>query len=235
MSGPAARPAVLRPIDLRLDPEVRPLVRVAWLLAGPLSVEPSGAALRREVEEVSAGLVRRHAGRPPAAIDGLAAARELYRSFAIDPTRTRPSSEALLRRVLRGQPLPRISNAVDAGNLCSLLFLLPVGLFDVDRIRPPVTLRRGRAGETYTGIRKEAVHLAGRPVLCDAERPFGNPTSDSADSAVGAATTRVWLTIFAPRSLPPEVLVAHTATADELFRRHLAGSVPLETSRGVAD
>src|SRR5207247_2419780 len=44
------------------------------------------------------------------------AARKLYRKFGTDPTRTRPSSEALLRRVKKGEPLPRINSLVDVAN-----------------------------------------------------------------------------------------------------------------------
>jgi len=107
------------------------------------------------METTAAGLLSAHAGQSPGAIPGLAAARELYRAFGIDPTHTRPSSEALLRRVLQGKGLPRILNAVDLCNLCSLRFLLPIGLYDAASVAPPVALRRGRPGETYAGIRKD--------------------------------------------------------------------------------
>ncbi len=107
----------------------------------------------------------------PGDIPALGEARRLYRAAGVDPTRTRPSSEALLRRVLREQPLPRVNAAVDAINLASLFFLLPIGLYDLDRVRGDVELRRGRAGEAYPGIRKGEIHLEGRLGLFDAQRP----------------------------------------------------------------
>ncbi len=48
-----------------------------------------------------------------------AATRAMYKRCGIDPTRTRPSSEALLRRVRRGDPLPRVNSLVDIVNWCS--------------------------------------------------------------------------------------------------------------------
>jgi DNA/RNA-binding domain of Phe-tRNA-synthetase-like protein len=137
-------------------------------------------------------------------VAGIDGARALYRAFGIDPTRTRPSSEALLRRVRRGEPLPRINTAVDVCNWCSLDVQLPYGLYDADAVEPPVVLRRGGAGDEYAGIRKDLVHLDGRPALFDARGPFGNPTSDSARTMTGAGTRAVLAVVFAPRSVTRE-------------------------------
>ncbi len=153
---------------------------------------------------------------------GLAPARELYRAFGIDPTRTRPSSEALLRRVLQGKGLPRILNAVDVCTLCSLRFLLPIGLYDSGLVRGAVTLRRGRPGESYPGIRKDEVHLEGRPVLSDDDGPFGNPTSDSLRTSVTPSTRSLAMVIFAPASCARARLEAHVGEARALIARHLA-------------
>src|SRR5512140_3759231 len=95
--------------------------------------------------------------RPPSEV---AEVRAMYRAVGLDPTRRRPSSEALLRRVIRGEPLPRINSVVDVCNWCSLEFQLPYGLYDLDRISGPVVLRLGAAGEQYAGIRKDVVHVA---------------------------------------------------------------------------
>ena len=138
-----------------------------------------------------------------------AAVRSMYRRVGLDPTKTRPSSEALLRRVTRGESLPRISSLVDICNWCSLEFQLPYGLYDVDRIAGDVDLRLGREGEQYAGIRKEIVHLTGRLTLADVEGPFGNPTSDSARTMVTVNTGRALFAVFTPKSLVdrlPDVL-----------------------------
>lgn len=128
-----------------------------------------------------------------------AATRAMYRRFGIDPTKTRPSSEALLRRVRKGDRLPRINTIVDVCNWCSAEFQLPYGLYDRDRLDGAIELRRGRAGEAYPGIRKDVVHVEERPVLVDRQGPFGNPTSDSARTMVTTATTGVLVVVYAPR------------------------------------
>jgi len=129
------------------------------------------------------------------------AVRTMYKRVGIDPTKTRPSSEALLRRVRKGDTLPRINSMVDVCNWCSFEFQLPYGLYDAARIEGDVTLRIGREGESYPGIRKDDVHVGGRIALVDGLGPFGNPTSDSARTMVTTATTRGLLVVFAPREI----------------------------------
>ena len=128
----------------------------------------------------------RSATRPP---DESAAVRGMYRRTGLDPTKRRPSSEALLRRVRKGEALPRINSLVDVCNWCSLEFQLPYGLYDLDRIEGDVILRLGAEDEGYAGIRKDDVHVGGRIALADARGPFGNPSSDSARTMVTDAAT----------------------------------------------
>jgi DNA/RNA-binding domain of Phe-tRNA-synthetase-like protein len=132
---------------------------------------------------------------PPAEV---AAVRSMYKRVGLDPTKTRPSSEALLRRIRRGDALPRINSMVDVCNWCSLEFQLPYGLYDASRIDGDVMLRIGRPGEQYAGIRKDDVHVAGRITLADSKGPFGNPTSDSARTMVTTGTGSAMLVVFAP-------------------------------------
>jgi DNA/RNA-binding domain of Phe-tRNA-synthetase-like protein len=136
--------------------------------------------------------------RPP---EEITAVRTMYKRVGLDPTKTRPSSEALLRRVRKGDALPRINSMVDVCNWCSLEFQLPYGLYDAANIDGAVELRIGRAGESYPGIRKDDVNVDGRIALADRLGPFGNPTSDSARTMVTTATTRAMLVVFAPREV----------------------------------
>jgi DNA/RNA-binding domain of Phe-tRNA-synthetase-like protein len=152
--------------------------------------------------------------------DGLDAAlqrtRALYRGIGLDPTKTRPSSEALLRRVRRGDVLPRVNTIVDLCNWCSVETQIAFGVYDRDRLAgDALTLRLGRDGEGYDGIRKDRVNVAGRLALVDAEGPFGNPTSDSLRTSVSTATTRVLFVLFVPASTPAaEAARAVTLTAE---------------------
>ncbi|MGB9959176.1 MAG: B3/4 domain-containing protein [Candidatus Bathyarchaeales archaeon] len=78
--------------------------------------------------------------------------RDFYWKLDIDPTKTRPSGEALLRRVLHGNELPTISTAVDAYNLTSMRTMIPISGFDREKLNPPFNIRFAKDGEEFTGI-----------------------------------------------------------------------------------
>jgi DNA/RNA-binding domain of Phe-tRNA-synthetase-like protein len=201
---------------------IQSLLGVGVVEAAPVRVGPAGPELLAEIESLCARMAAAHAGQPPSAIEGLAPARRLYRAFAIDPTSTRPSSEALLRRILQGKPFPSVNAAVEVCNLCSTSFLLPIGLYDAAKIRGDVTLRSGEAGEWYPGIRKDSVNVAGRPVLVDDDGPFGNPTSDSQRTSVTENTVSLFMVIFAPADYARGALDTHVAFARAAISRHLS-------------
>ena len=130
-----------------------------------------------------------------------AAVRTMYKRVGLDPTKTRPSNEALLRRVRKGDTIPRINSLVDIVNWCSLEFQLPYGLYDFAKVSGPVTMRLGREGESYPGIRKDEVNVGGRITVADSAGPFGNPTSDSARTMVTPATTAALVIVYAPAEI----------------------------------
>ncbi len=185
---------------MTISPEVAAIVRPVWLDLPSVVVRDRDPALDGPLREAAA------AHRAAVESDDVTAAvRTMYKRVGIDPTKTRPSSEALLRRVRKGDELPRINSLVDVINWCSLETRVPFGLYDRARIEGEVTLRLGRDGEAYAGIRKDTVHVAGRLTLADAAGPFGNPTSDSARTMVTAATTSALGVIFVPAPVPADV------------------------------
>jgi DNA/RNA-binding domain of Phe-tRNA-synthetase-like protein len=182
-------------VQFSVSPAVQTIVRLGVLTFEGLTVSSREPRMDAPLAEAEAA-VRVH---PPA--EG-SAVRAMYRRTGLDPTRRRPSSEALLRRVRKGEPLPRINSLVDVCNWCSLELQLPYGLYDLDGIEGDVTLRLGTEGERYAGIRKDEVHLSGRLTLADARGPFGNPSSDSARTMVSAGATRALVIVFAPAEVP---------------------------------
>jgi DNA/RNA-binding domain of Phe-tRNA-synthetase-like protein len=191
-------------MEIRIDGALEDRVRLGVLTLEGVAVRASDPALDAEVDGYCAELAERYGGGRSAEVPGAADARTLYKALGLDPTKTRPSSEALLRRALKGRTLYRISSLVDALNLSSLREQLPFGLYDLDHVEPPVTLRKGEPGEGYEGIRKGVVHVAGRPVLVDARGPFGNPSADAARTMIRLETTRALVTCYAPASCRPD-------------------------------
>lgn len=97
--------------------------------------------------------------------------RVAYRSFGLNPNRTRPSVDALSRRVARDRKLPRINPVVDAYNLVSLRYGLPAGAFDLDVVDGDIVIRRAGPDEPFRGIGgDDELVRAGEIVYADACR-----------------------------------------------------------------
>jgi len=148
-------------------------------------------------------------------------ARHLYQRIGLDPTKNRPSSEALLRRVLKGAELYQINTVVDTCNLCSLRFLLPIGLYDMQKIvGAEITARVGKPGEGYEGIGKGWINAQGKLILVDENGPFGNPSADSARTMITESTREVLMVIFAPGDYPMDQLEEHMGFAVGKMERY---------------
>lgn len=124
------------------------------------------------------------------------ATREAYKRCGKDPSRYRPSAEALCRRILKGNPLYQIDTIVDLINVVSIASGYSIGGFDADKIEgDTLTLGIGRAGEPYEGIGRGELNIEGMPVYRDARGGIGTPTSDNERTKLTLQTTRL-LTII---------------------------------------
>jgi DNA/RNA-binding domain of Phe-tRNA-synthetase-like protein len=158
-------------------------------------------------------------------IGPLEPARQLYRRFGTDPTRMRPSSEALLRRMKKGEPMPRINSLVDVANAMSVQLQVPVGLYDLDKVQgDELVIRLGAKDEGYEGIGKEHVNVEGRICVADAQGPCGNPSADSARTMITTSTERAAWIYFLPVS---DDDIDRTAELIVVFGRGLVRMMPI--------
>ncbi len=145
----------------------------------------------------------------------IAAVRGLQKSFGFDPTRYRPSSEALLRRVLKGQGLHQVNSAVDVNNLCSLEWLLPMCIYDLRNVERQARVRIGEPGEQYPGIGRQMFQAENKVVIADESGIMGSTVSDSERTKVTTATTDILLAIYAPPVLDPRMIERYAALAGQ--------------------
>jgi len=130
----------------------------------------------------------------------VAALRRLFKAAGTDPSRYRPSSEALLRRLLKGEVLPSIHPLVDLNNQLSVELKVPSCVLREGSFDFPVTLRSGRGGEVLDSLRGP-LDLAGRPLLADTAGPFGTPITDSHRVKVLPGTVAGWLVAYLPEGV----------------------------------
>ena len=122
----------------------------------------------------------------------IAATRRVYKACGKDPSRYRPASEQLIRRMLQGKELYQIDTLVDLVNLASIAYGYSIGGFDADRfLGDTLTLGIGREGEPYEGIGRGPLNIAGLPVYRDAQGGVGTPTSDNERTKMTMETTHL--------------------------------------------
>lgn len=181
-----------------IAPELEGSVCLGLLEFDNIQVRETPSALKTMIDELARSVEARYRNAVVGEIPTVRAVRAILHKTGVDPTRYRPSSESLLRRVLKGKGLYCINSAVDVVNYFSLKTLLPMGIFDADRIAEPIEFRAGRPGETYEGVGRDVLNLSGFPLLADAAGPFGSAVSDSVRTRVTEAATRLLWVIFAP-------------------------------------
>ena len=190
-----------------------PDVQLGIIEAEQVRVASASTELAREVEATCEQLRHELSVEQVAALESIRGVRAMFRAWGVDPARYRPSAEALLRRVVQGKGLYRVSNVVDISNLGSIETGWPYGSYNRAAIQPPVGLRLGVAGEKYEGIGKRTWHLDRRPVLADGQGPFGSPISDSVRTMITEASAAVLTVIFAPAS-------GSAAALEQALERH---------------
>ncbi len=126
------------------------------------------------------------------ALPSIAATRAVYKRCGKDPSRYRPASEQLIRRMLQGKELYQIDTLVDLVNLASIVYGYSIGGFDADKfVGDELVLGVGREGEPYEGIGRGPLNIAGLPVYRDAQGGVGTPTSDHERTKMTLGTTHL--------------------------------------------
>lgn len=181
-------------MNIRVSPELRQacpgFVGVAVLAT--LHNTPHSAPLWEEIHSLTEACRQRLTPDTLKTLPSIQATREAYKALGKDPSRYRPSGEALVRRVLQGKSLYQINTAVDLINLASMATGYSIGGFDAGRIQgDTLTLGIGRAGEPYEGIGRGRINVEGLPLYRDSLGGIGTPTTDHERTKLTLQTTRL--------------------------------------------
>lgn len=184
-------------------------LKLGYLELTGCQVGASSDALRKIYDEVANAAGASFAGLTLGEHPVAGGVRKLFKSVGIDPSRYRPSGEALVRRIIKGQGLYHINCIVDINNICSIESLFPMGAYDRANIDGDVTIRLGKGDEVYRGIGKE-VNVTGKLVSADSRGAFGSPIADSDRTKITEQTQDILVILYAPAT-----------TDDESVRRQL--------------
>ncbi len=154
--------------------------------------------------------------------------RDFFWKLGIDPTKNRPAAEALIRRVLRGNPIPKINTWVDAYNLVSIITAVPIASFDSDLLEGELLMREAKTGETFLGIAmdKPVTLSGGEAVIEDGKRLVAiYPYRDADYSKVTQNTKNVLMLMCGAPGISLEKLNASALEAKKTLPRFCGGTV----------
>ncbi len=174
-------------------------------------VRPSSRSLVNEINNII-GEIKSKLGRLDALKEDprIRAFRSFLWRLGIDPTKTRPSSEALARRILRGAEFPFINNIVDSGNASSLYYLVPIGLYDTSKIEGPLHLQLCKDECIFEPIGGKTRKLPpGTPVLIDSGGYVLHvfPHRDALKTSISEDTVSVLAVSAGVRGVEKDILI----------------------------
>ena len=153
--------------------------------------------------------------------------RDFFWKLGIDPTKNRPAAEALIRRVLRDRPIPKINTWVDAYNLVSITTAIPIASLDMDLLKGELLMREAEAGEQFLGIgMKSPVTLSGgEAVIQDDKRLVAiYPYRDADYSKVSMKTKNVLMLMCGAPGITRTKLNESGSVAKEVLPRFCGGT-----------
>ena len=155
--------------------------------------------------------------------------RKLFRAAGCDPTRYRPASEALLRRLVKGAELPPIHPLVDVNNCLSAELAVPCCVMKEGSLGTSLVFRSGAAGESYESLRGP-FNAEAKPLLVDEIGPIDTPITGSERVKVqtryrkglagGLSAEGMWSRLMT-RGMPSRPLLAKQASRSIRFQKQL--------------
>ena len=166
-------------INISISTEIKekcPNIRLG-LLQSDVHITVENPTLWDKIEQEANLILSQHKELPK--LDAVQSARAAYKALGKDPSRYRPSAEALLRRIISGKELYSVNNVVNLINLISFRSGFSIGGYDADSIKGEIFLTKGLSTDVYEGLGRGLLNIENLPVLRDEIGAFGCPTSDS--------------------------------------------------------
>lgn len=217
-------------VDAELSRTV-PFLKLGGLLVEGVHGGPSTPQLDALVEATVTQTMAATKLEEISSLAGVAGWRKVMKALGTDPTRYRVSSERLLRRVVKGDGLPKVNLLVDLVNIWSVVTGLPIGLYDADRLEgTDLTFGAGRPDERYLTLTGSELETLGKPVLRDAAGPCGSPLTDSERTSTHPETTRCLAVLFGPPMYDEEEFRRHMDLLADWMRHFAGGRVVARTT-----
>lgn len=196
-------------------------------------VERSDERLRKFMEQISEETRNQYNLESLKDVPVLRAYRDFFWKVGIDPTKTRPAAEALIRRILLGKPIPTINNLVDAYNLASIKTCIALAAFDRDLLKGELLMRSAGKGERFLGIGMQEPKelVGGEIVVADGEKLVAiYPYRDAEQTKIASSTKNVLLLVCGVPGIELDTLAKAGEIAIEYVTRFCGGKAKPEWS-----
>ncbi|QOR67206.1 hypothetical protein IM538_03400 [Cytobacillus suaedae] len=194
-------------MEIKISEEVKNLVphfKVGIINYSSITVSESPQMLKGRLQLFQESIYFGLEDKPVTEIEGIQEWRAIFKKVGTDPSRYRPSVEALYRRIKKQDYLHTINSAADLNNFFSLQYEVPIGIYDLDKINGVIELNVGKSGDEYTGINGRLINMENKLLSSDETGPFGSPFVDSDRTAVTEATKNAVQIIYLKPSLSVE-------------------------------
>jgi DNA/RNA-binding domain of Phe-tRNA-synthetase-like protein len=154
--------------------------------------------------------------------------RDFFWDLDIDPTKTRPAAEALIRRVLRNRKIPQINTWVDSYNLASMKTAIPIASFDIDLLHGPLKMREARKREEFLGIgMSEPFTLSGCEVVIEDGKKLVAiyPYRDADYSKVSLKTDKVLMLLCGAPGIKKKYLNQASQISSDIVTKFCGGEI----------
>lgn len=156
---------------------------------------------------------------PVTQLEGIAEWRKLWKKLGADPNRYRHSAESLMRRISKQNYLTPLHSGVDLNNFFSLQYEMPIGLYDVSKIKGFVEITLGHEEVGYEGLNGRFNTLKNILYSRDEVGAFGSPFVDSTRTAVTEETTEALQLFYLRPSLTNEAANDLLLSAGKMFNQ----------------
>ncbi|WP_369596710.1 B3/B4 domain-containing protein [Tuberibacillus sp. Marseille-P3662] len=150
-------------------------------------------------------------------IGGIQEWRQVFKTLGTDPSRYRPSHEALYRRLKKRDQLPMIHSAADVNNFFSLQFEIPLGIYDADKLDGDIAIRMGTDEDMYETLNGRTTSMTGKILSADTQAPFGSPIIDSKRTMTTETTTNALQIIYLKPSMSEKEAQDMLASIADMF------------------
>ncbi|MCU0499116.1 MAG: phenylalanine--tRNA ligase beta subunit-related protein [Anaerolineae bacterium] len=219
--------------EFQYDPKILatfPQIQAGVIVIHDLQNGPSTPELQADVQATQQSKIQEIGQQPLSDLPSIAAWRQAFRKFGVDPTQYRNAAEALLRRITKKGDLLSINRLVDLGNLISVQYALPVAVFDLDKIHGAITVCFADGSEHFTDLgQSESEHpAAGEVIFLDHTRTVHARRwcwRQNLNSAAQSETTRALIVIEAQHEGGQSALAQAVPQLVKDLERYVGGTI----------